>query len=271
VNRIGWWLVDVTSQMLEPAEREVVRGDFAESGESANQALRDLVGLIARRQASLWKDWHPWLALVGLVVPLGFLLSYRSLRLDGSSRLYLWIIRNYATLDPAILEQTGLTLRHGIPPLVCGSLLLFSWSWICGYVLGTLSRRTIWFNGSIFYLVLFLTGIWGASPIREYQYRVDGNAFALSLYTAILQLKVQAALVVLPSVWGMYQSGRPGALPLGKTILWAAAIVAALVVQDRFWILPRAAGLQMLAGFWPIVYMVATTVMQHRRARSTAC
>ncbi|MBZ5634636.1 MAG: hypothetical protein LAO55_16045 [Acidobacteriia bacterium] len=59
------------SRMLEPDEREASRGDLAESGEHGGQALLGLVGLVVRRQAALWKDWRPWLALVGLVIPLG--------------------------------------------------------------------------------------------------------------------------------------------------------------------------------------------------------
>jgi hypothetical protein len=61
--------------MLEHDEREAVCGDFAESGETGWRALRNLLGLIVRRQAALWKGWQPWLTIVGLVGPLGMLLS----------------------------------------------------------------------------------------------------------------------------------------------------------------------------------------------------
>jgi hypothetical protein len=72
---LSWWCVDLASHALAPQEREVVGGDFAESGESGGQALRDLLGLIVRRQAALWKGPGPWVALLGLVVPLGMMLS----------------------------------------------------------------------------------------------------------------------------------------------------------------------------------------------------
>ncbi len=71
--------------MLEPDEREAVRGDFAESGETSGQALRNVLGLVLRRQAALWKDWRPWLALVGLVAPLGVLLSLVARREAGTA------------------------------------------------------------------------------------------------------------------------------------------------------------------------------------------
>lgn len=71
-------IVDLLSRLLEADEREAVRGDLTESGASGGRALRDVVGLVVRRQAALWMDWRPWLALVGVVVPLGLLLSHVS-------------------------------------------------------------------------------------------------------------------------------------------------------------------------------------------------
>ena len=75
MTRICWWLVDLVSRMLEPDERDAVRGDFTESGENGVQALGDVVGLVVRRQAALWNDWRPWAVLGGLIIPLGMLLS----------------------------------------------------------------------------------------------------------------------------------------------------------------------------------------------------
>ena len=112
MNRICWWLVDVVSRMLEPGERDVVRGDFAESGESGGRALRDVLGLVVRRQAALWKDWRPWLALVGLIVPLAMLLSIVSRITAGQSATYIWLYAN--NWDWALLEDTpsfGTSLR----------------------------------------------------------------------------------------------------------------------------------------------------------------
>jgi len=66
MTRICWRLVDVVSRLLEPDERDAVRGDFAESGVTGGKALFDLIGLATRRQAARWKDWRPWLALLGI-------------------------------------------------------------------------------------------------------------------------------------------------------------------------------------------------------------
>jgi hypothetical protein len=59
--RLWWWCIDRLSGMLEPAEREAVRGDLAESGAAAPRALGEVLGLVIRRQAALWKDWRPWI------------------------------------------------------------------------------------------------------------------------------------------------------------------------------------------------------------------
>ena len=87
MDRICWGLVDISSRLLESAEREAVCGDLAESGVTGSRALGDILGLVVRRQAALWADWRPWLGLVGLVVPLGMLLSIVSKGMaDGSFR-----------------------------------------------------------------------------------------------------------------------------------------------------------------------------------------
>jgi len=75
MNRIGWWLVDRLSRLLESNERDAILGDFAESAERYGRALLDLLGLVVRRQVALWNDWQPWLALLGVVTPMGMLLS----------------------------------------------------------------------------------------------------------------------------------------------------------------------------------------------------
>jgi hypothetical protein len=43
MTRICWWFVDLVSRMLDPDEREAVRGDFVESGESGGHALRGVL------------------------------------------------------------------------------------------------------------------------------------------------------------------------------------------------------------------------------------
>src|SRR5882724_7152802 len=138
MNQFCWCCVDICSLMLDPDERDAVRGDLSESGETGVRALGNVLGLVARRQAALWKDWQPWLALIGIVGLAGVLLVQFSGFVSSTYDLNFWIIRNYRDMDPVLLEQTGLTLRHGILALVCCSFLLISWSWTSGFALGSL-------------------------------------------------------------------------------------------------------------------------------------
>ena len=78
MTRIAWWMVESLSRLLDDDEREVVRGDLAECGTRAGHALREVAGLVLRRQIALWFGWKPWLALLTVVVPIGVLLSHAS-------------------------------------------------------------------------------------------------------------------------------------------------------------------------------------------------
>ena len=154
MTRICWWCVDLVSRMLEPGERDAVRGDFAESGETGGQALRGLLGLVLRRQIALWKDWRPWLALLGAVAPLGILLSLVSRRVADSSAVTSWLYLN--NWDWTYVWNSGFRLdfARDVAFVLFGFLLLSCWSWTSGFVLGYLSRRAIWINGALFCLVL---------------------------------------------------------------------------------------------------------------------
>jgi hypothetical protein len=110
-------LLEIAARFLDATDRETVLGDLAESGETRSKALREVLGLVVRRQAGLWRDWHPWVALLALTLPVGLLLSLSSASLVGRYDLYLWIFRNYGTLDPAVLSDTGLTARNGLVAL----------------------------------------------------------------------------------------------------------------------------------------------------------
>src|SRR6266852_2562472 len=146
MNRIFWGLVDISSRMLNPEEREVVRGDLAESGEKGSRALRDVLGLVVRRQAALWTDWRPWLALVGWGVPLGMLLSIVSKSAADGSAVYIWMYAN--SWDWDFVRNAGFwyEFAHCIRIVFMCYLMLVCWSWTCGFVLGSVSRRIIRLN-----------------------------------------------------------------------------------------------------------------------------
>ena len=267
-----WKLVEILSRMLDADERLAVGGDLEESGETGLQAVWDVLGLVVRRQAALWKNWRPWLALVGLIGPVSILLSLGCVWLRGAYDLNLWVIRNRRDIDPTILSQIGLSVRHGVVLLALSSLLLFCWSWAAGFVLGAMSRRTIWFNGILFCLALLFLGSQLNRPYQDgaYQYSVDGWPLPLVFYTAILPLILQTTLILLPSLWGMHQGLQPPSRLL-QAILWVVAVVIALSVGSWFWRWPFNVNWQMrvllLAVYWPIGYLAVTEIGRRWRHR----
>ena len=152
--------------MLEPAERDAVRGDLAEAGETARQALRGLLGLVFRRQAALWKDTRPWLTLLAVVLPLGMLLSLVSRRMADGTAITAWLYFN--NWDSAYLGNSGFRIdfAHDLAGVVMEYVTLLCWSWTSGFVLGSLSRRAIRVNGVLFCLVLVTAELWAAPQYR---------------------------------------------------------------------------------------------------------
>lgn len=140
VTGTGCRLVAFVSQLLEPVEREVVQGDLLESGEDAWQSVLAVLGLVIRREAALWRNWRPWLAAFGLALPSSFLLMGFSLSV---SRAYQQIV------GLPILHATGLTVGPGFALFLCNVLLLAAWSWTGGFVVGSVSRRTVWVSAAL--------------------------------------------------------------------------------------------------------------------------
>jgi outer membrane protein assembly factor BamB len=242
---ICWWLVDTVSRLLAPDERDAVRGDFAELGVTGGQALCDVIGLVARRESILWKDWRPWLALFGQVGPLGVLLGQGSIRLSIVLSMYC----NY---------------RLGISAgMVCGALVLIPWSWTVGFVLGSLSRRAIWVNGALFYLIWLYGLLWGPKPpYGEYDV-LEGN-----FYRIVLPLTVQAFVFLLPSIWGVHQGLRLGTLRVRQTIVVtiAFATMTALAIWTGGWWNRRLFSLAMVS--WPVGYMIAMASARRWKSRA---
>src|SRR5258705_11397461 len=114
---VGWSFVAVASQVLERDEREAVLGDLVEAGESAWRGLLDVLGLVIRRQAVLWKNWRPWLAAFGLALPFSFLLMGFSLSVSWSYQYF---------VDPKVPAK-GLTMGAGFLLLISHIFLLIAW------------------------------------------------------------------------------------------------------------------------------------------------
>jgi hypothetical protein len=281
-----WQLVEILSRTLDSDERQAVRGDLEESGETSLQALWDVLGLVVRRQAALWAHWRPWLTLVGLVVPLGMLVSVVSRRVAGLSAVYIWMYAN--NWDWNLLGYRGFWYQfaQSFEEIFLAYLTLVCWSWTSGFVLGSASRGIIRLNSVLFCVMLLFGGLLGAplylAFLDQYLHRTlglpslpDSNApvFELTFYRLIFPLIVQAILVVAPALWGLRQGAvvvRVG--PLFRALLGAVAVatLAAMLIQipelgfflktyRRPWIWQLEARLQVVV-YWPVLYLVATEI-----------
>lgn len=291
MNPICWRLVDVVSRMLGPDERDAVRGDLAESGETAGQALCGLLGLVVHRQVALWKNWRRWLILVGLIVPLGMLLSIVSTSTANVSAIYAWLYAN--NWDWALLKKIGFwcVLRNCVTIVFTKCITLVCRSWTAGFALGSVSRGIVRVNGVLFCLMLVLGEFLGApryfAYLRQYVQHPapadpNGPIFALAFYREMFPPIVHAVLVAVPALWGMRQGADAGRFPaLLRIVLWAAAIatLTSMVIQEPefgfFLKAYRRAGLwqgwQMrllqFVVYWPAGYLVANAIGRRRRGR----
>ena len=200
MTALGWSLVDVVAQLLERDEREAVLGDLVEAGESGWQALLGVLGLVIRRQAVLWKNWRPWLAAFGLALPGSLLLMGFSLSVSQSYQ---------RLIDPDDSSDVpALTVGPGFWLLLCNVFLLIGWSWTGGFVVGSLSRRTVWVSAVLSFIpCLFCLA----------RFRVE----SLSRFCLLLFL--------LPAIWGVLRGLRIIRIELSSAIVLAVTVT---VVDD---------------------------------------
>jgi hypothetical protein len=274
VTGFSWWLVNRAFRLLEADEREVVQGDFAESGSTGGQALRDVVGLIARRHVGAWTDWGPWVGLMGLVAPLGLILSVVSRYWANNSAIYAWFYVNNWTWEYLDSPGARLDLAHTIGNVSFRYLTLMVWSGTAGFALASLSRRAIWVNGSLFCLIVF-GGTLGSTTTALLNH---GNAavFSLSFYRVAYPLIVRTVLIVLPAVWGMRKGLVLTTLRVPQAVVCAVLVITMTTLNATSregalifgWMFPSAAGAVVRRGswylrlvpfviVWPAAYIVA--------------
>lgn len=280
---------DLAARLLDPDERAAVRGDHAELSVPAGRALREVIGLVVRRQAALWTDWRPWIALVAVVVPIGILLSHASRAWADASAIYVFLYANNWTW--AFLEIPGARLdllEHG-GRFLLHCITLIGWSWSSGYVLGSLSRRTLWVTGTLFCLLVVLGTAGSITTARSNVF--NDSVFSSTFYGAVFPRMLRAVAVLIPAIWGMRRAllGRP--LPPLRTTLWAAAIVVLTTLTAESLegslifgrnIIPADAGPDGVTGtaddprflpllplvmVWPVAYMLASASWHRWRER----
>lgn len=135
MTSFGWSSIEVAARLLRLDEREAILGDLLEADVSIWQGLIEVAGLLIRRQAAHWKRWQPWLAAFGLALPGSLLLMGASISVSSTYQ---------RLLGHRIVSGSLLTVHDGLLQLMCLVFLLIAWSWTGGFVVGSLSRRTLW-------------------------------------------------------------------------------------------------------------------------------
>ena len=239
-------LADAASGMLDPAEREVVSGDLAESGESGWQALRQVLSLVVRRHVLSLKSVGPWLVLATLAIPTAFLLSLVARQTADGSAIYLWMWINNS--DWTIIQSAGFwqLVREYSPDILFSYVVLACCSWTSGLLIGWSARRTRWLSGLVLFAVVLAVGVLGAprsfahilvlQRARDFQ----GNAavFLAVLYRQILPGTLEIFFVILPAWWGMDQGPRItqfGRGERGLMLLFSIGVLGVLVSQNLLW------------------------------------
>jgi hypothetical protein len=234
----GWSLVEATAQVLEGNQREAVLGDMVEAGESAWPALLGILGLFLRREATFWKSWRPWLSAFGVSLPASLLLMGVSLSVSQT-----W----QRLSNPNLLEQSAVA-----PAFLLGIfqvLLLTGWSWSGGFVVGRLSRRTMW-----------LSALMCCSPC----------VFCLARFHLPSLSRFCLLLFLLPAIFGARQGSRRTRINLKSTITFTLALTLLMIAtwnnRGHAWWSPQSWVLETTL-IWPAWFMAAVASRETRAGR----
>jgi hypothetical protein len=194
MSSFSCWLADRMSLLLPADERDVVRGDLAESGEGGGEALVQVLGLAARRQAAGWKNWRPWCVLL-LATGMGLKLARQSAPLIHISATYAWMyLANWRMADAGNAGFWRLLLRESAQILLSGLWLTIS-SLAAGVVIGmSVAQRNAAVSGAVCCVALMAPNFANVP-----QNPLLGPAILRGLY-ALLML---AAAVLLPATYGL--------------------------------------------------------------------
>ena len=215
VSGTGWRCIEAAAGLLAPPEREVVLGDLAEMGRGAWCGLGDVLGLAARRQLALWRSWRPWAASFGLALPASLFLMGWSVAASGAVASLLG--------EPAQTRLLWLSLSR--------LFLVIPWAWIAGFVVGAVSRGTLWAS------VLAC-----CAPCL----------YCLSEWPGHGLSGLRLLIFVLPGLWGVWRGRRDLRLGLGWAVFLAAlALLAPLMSGKGGW-------LHNCWLLWPGWYLAAT-------------
>jgi hypothetical protein len=211
----SWRFIEAAAALLSPREREVVLGDLSEMNCGAWRGVGEVLDLALRRHLALWKSWRPWAASFGLALPASLFLMGRSVEASGVIAILLE--------EPAQTRLLWLSLS--------GLLLVIPWIWMAGFVVGAVSRGTLWAS-VLACCVPFL--------------------YCLSKWPGHGISALQLFVFVLPGFWGVLRGRRDSRLSLGWTMFLATtAALAPLLCGKGGWM----HGCWLL---WPGWYLAAT-------------
>ena len=281
-------LVNVLSSALETQLRESVIGDLTELRISDTRTIYELIGLILRQEVQHWRIWRPWLALIGIVGAIGWLLSKTCLEVIDDFSRQAFIYWQYG-----VALHNGLTGVQEVELLISVSLAVVCWSWLGGFTLAALSGKTVFINGTLFYLVWFC--LCGPLGILVYLVRLvlaamslipslHGVNFSAFVFFATVHLLLATLLFLVPSLMGMKRGKRSAVIAKPYAILFSLAVatLTALVTWIQGWRQvalekwsegkwsPGGASWQerlvpLLVLSWPILYLL--TVSAHSKKR----
>jgi hypothetical protein len=208
---------DALSRFLDPTEREAVFGDLAELGMTDRRALRSVLGLVLRRQLRVWEKWGSWFALVAIIAPVCPLLASLSTELDIGifPSAVMW-------LRHGISYDTGVSHSAFLAAVCFRATALITWSWTSAFALGILSRRAIWLNGALFFMLCLASGNRGLLSVR---------LLWLSPW-AWFAIFVKFLVVLIPAYFGLRQTKSPG-----LKVQWMVPLAAWTVTMGAlaFW------------------------------------
>jgi hypothetical protein len=215
----GWLCNAVAAALLTPLDREVVLGDLEETDRGLWRGLNDVIGLAARRQLALWAGWRPWAASVGLALPACLFLMGSSVAASGD-------------FNSLLGESAQARLLW-----LCASrlLLVICWAWMAGFVVGSISRGTLW-----------ASMLACCAPCLH----------CLSLWPGHGLSALRLLIFVLPGLWGGWRGRRDSVLAPG----WAVFLAAVAMLAPLMW--GKGGWMYGCSLFWPGCYLTATARWQ---------
>lgn len=207
--------VATVSRLLEPPDRECVCGDLKELQLSAPAAVANILGLVLRRQLAEWRSPRTIVAMFGVAGLAGSHLSGAIAQVQTGLFLQ---IRTYLTYGVAY-EPGGVSLAEQTAFTATSTIAILLWSWACGFVLATLSRRVLWFTSFVFYSVVRVSWV-----IRM---GLAGNIILKhGLWTTILFQLLPLDPFVIPFLLALalgVRSAKKGTLKQGRSLLLTVA------------------------------------------------